>query len=555
MKHFSTLLLALGLSATCAVGENVTVVMKDGTAHKYSAESLSEIYFREVEPQPDEVVFQNVDIKTFSSGNAELDLSTADGDVACEIDLYGTEDTIYLEPGVYSVNSSNEPFTIDPYWTEVTINDYPSSVVGGYVNVAIGAEGYELPEGVDPTHVYNILVNLELESGETVIGRYVGKLPSYSPWLEATLSSAYYLSLPQPKGQFYVKMNDLNWKYEMAMIFVADPSATTLPSGTYTLNDFASTGSLLPGSYVDGYGPNFNAHLSAGSKVIVTEAGGQYNMVLNLILDNGCEANFTFNGQITGTPQFESSTPEGVEFSGLDMTVYSNKNIGLVFSNPETSESIAFDLYEPNSSSYLQPGIYPIGGSGDFYIDPGIGYTYFLYSNNEKVAFKSGTLTISRDGSVYTFELDAILDDDDSTEVKMWHIGTLPTFGPEVNIDLVAAEYLSNPRPAGNFYIKFHDSNWKCEMALDMYANPGCTVLPSGVYDYSTSGEPGTFGSQSYVQLYNPASYNNLVDGSTVTVYTDEEGNYQFEMNLIFEDGREATITYEGEITGNPVFE
>ncbi len=36
MKHLSTLLLAVGLSGFCAMAQNVTVVMKDGTSHKFT---------------------------------------------------------------------------------------------------------------------------------------------------------------------------------------------------------------------------------------------------------------------------------------------------------------------------------------------------------------------------------------------------------------------------------------------------------------------------------------------------------------------------------------
>lgn len=38
MKHLPTLLLALGLSAAAATAQNVTVMMKDGTTHKFNAD-------------------------------------------------------------------------------------------------------------------------------------------------------------------------------------------------------------------------------------------------------------------------------------------------------------------------------------------------------------------------------------------------------------------------------------------------------------------------------------------------------------------------------------
>lgn len=60
MKHFSTMLLALGLAAFSAAGQNVTVIMKDGTSHKFNADYLSELSFKDVQQGPETVEFKSI---------------------------------------------------------------------------------------------------------------------------------------------------------------------------------------------------------------------------------------------------------------------------------------------------------------------------------------------------------------------------------------------------------------------------------------------------------------------------------------------------------------
>ena len=67
------------------------------------------------------------------------------------------------------------------------------------------------------------------------------------------------------KGEFYVKMNDADWNYEMVVDFFADADAAKLPAGTYTysaenkpgtfgakscLNTYSQSGQTYPAAYV-----------------------------------------------------------------------------------------------------------------------------------------------------------------------------------------------------------------------------------------------------------------------------------------------------------------
>lgn len=105
----------------------------------------------------------------------------------------------------------------------------------------------------------------------------------------------------------------------MAMVFCADPDTRELPEGTYTLGDFASPGTLLSASYVNSYGPYFHCTLLEGSKVTVTRNGDTYDITMNLLLSDGRTADFTFSGEISGTPSFEGDNDIEVECPEIDL--------------------------------------------------------------------------------------------------------------------------------------------------------------------------------------------------------------------------------------------
>lgn len=561
MKRLYSLLLALGIGSASLLAQTVTVFMKDNTVHKYNAEYLSKIAVREVAPTPDEVEFKTIDLNVYSYGNVTVTMENEN--VKCVVDLYGTEDALFLQPGVYNVDGSRTQFTVDPAYSQVTMGDETSKPASGSVTVSYGA-------GANPSifreasndHDYTINVDLELENGKKLVGKYVGELPSYTPWINVQLTQASYNENPQPAGQFYVKLQDANWHYDMALIFMADPTATTLPAGTYRLSDIANPGSLLSASYVDGYGPNFNTTLLEGSEVIVTKDGDNYHMDMALRLSDGRDANFTFDGTISGTPTFQGAEPPepiSVEAATLDMEVWNSSNITLRFYSADNSQRVDLDTYLPHGSAYLPTGVYNVGGYDTPRVDTDVKYTYYAATdadnNNTKTGLLSGTLTVTREGLVYTFVLDAILDDGYNTPLNMTYTGTLPKFSPEeISAALSGASYNVNAQPTGQFYVKFNDADWNYNIAIVFAADESATVLPAGTYTPSDTTTPGSILASSYVEGYSPYFNCSLAEGSEVTVALDGD-NYNINMNLKLSDGRDASFTYEGPISGTPTFQ
>lgn len=537
MKHLSTMLLAMGLITASASAQNVTVVMKDGTNHTFNADYLSEISFRDVPKGPETVVLESLLVEPYSNGNVTLTFKNAEGNIECVTDLYGPKDTAWLRTGVYTVSGTNDAYTIDPAYSSVKIDGETKQITAGQLDVTL--------EG----HVYSFAIELTLDDGSVFKGSYAGELDKYVQWLKATLNKASYNENPQQSGNFYVKFSDADWKYEMALVFVGNPSDTELAPGAYSYSDAAMPGTISPASYVDTYNPNANLRLVSGSKVVVEKNGANYDITMNLVLDDGRTADFTFNGEITGTPTFDTPNPDVMVFDSLNVTPYGRGNTTLELTmTSDPSVKLTLDCYGSESASYFETGTYIVGAETGLYIDNDAFYSN-LKEGSASTGLSSGKMTVTRDGAVYTLDIDVNLVD--GRNIKATYTGILNAFSPITVFEVTSAEYNDNVRPAGNMYVKFRDADWICTVALDLFTDKDAKVLPAGTYVYSTENTPGTFSSKSYIET-NTTNY--LKEGSTVTV-TEEGGVYTVKMTLVKDNGTEAIVNFNGEISGAPVFE
>ena len=92
----------------------------------------------------------------------------------------------------------------------------------------------------------------------------------------------------------------------MAIDFMSKADATVLPAGTYTYSADGGEMTFSSKSYLDLYNPypSSNNRFKTGT-ITVTEEGGNYNIAMDLTLEDGRTANLTYSGTISGTPTFE----------------------------------------------------------------------------------------------------------------------------------------------------------------------------------------------------------------------------------------------------------
>ncbi len=295
-NYYKTFLAALAIGTLGASAQTVTVVLNDGTQHAFSAERIKEMTFKENQPQAPQIALTQVDVENYGTTNVGLTLKDAYGDNEFLFDLYQPS-APYLQAGKYVVGAS-EGFHIDA--SNVNYTYYKSN---GTANAIKSGEVEITNEG----SVYTILIDVTIENGNQVRGKFIGELNKFSQYINVELSAMNYNTNPQPKGSFYVKGNDTNWDSEVAFVFFADPAATHLPAGTYTYAETNAAGTFNQQSYLNVNRVELKP--ATGSEIKVEgEAGKEQNISMNIITADGLHVNATFKGTISGTPEFSGAT-------------------------------------------------------------------------------------------------------------------------------------------------------------------------------------------------------------------------------------------------------
>lgn len=521
--------------AASALGQNVIVVMNDGTSHKFNADYIKEIRFAE-DQEENSILFTDIYLNNYGGGNFNMRLTDASGENSADLDMWCPYESTSLPVGVYEVNESGAVFTVDPSWSSLIIGGEAAELASGSVTVSLEGK------------TYTVTVDVQSTDGKSLNGVYSGTPSAFTPWLDLAMEKSWYVENEQAPGDFYVKFDGNGGNWDMAVLFTADTADTYLPEGTFTYSETRAPFTFGPASYLDMYRPYSTNRFLPGSEITVKKDGDNYVITMNMNLADGRTADITYNGQISGTPTFSQPETETIVFDSMSYGYYGSGNFCPIFFYEDIA--LQFDMYGPDSA-YLLPGTYTVGATEGNYIDTS---DWSSYSVGDQITLlSSGTVTISDNDGVYTFDIDIVLAN--GMPVKAWYEGKIGgVFSSVVFVDADYAAYNDNPRPAGEFYVKFNAMNPYAETAFDIFGDTEASTLPAGKYVYSTENTPGTFGQKSYVEFFGPYSNNRMKEGSEINVAV--EGNvYTVEMTLLFEDGRTTYLKYNGEIEGAPVFE
>lgn len=401
---------------------------------------------------------------------------------------------------------------------------------------------------------------MTLDDGSNVKGTFTGNIPNYGNRnFSATLTAAKYNTNPQDKGTFYVTLNDANYRIEMAVVFNAAEDATVLPEGEYTYSANGGAGTFTQASYLTIYRPSNDYKMQEGSKVKVTKSGDTYTLTMDLNIDIAGKENasrkatVTYTGEISGTPAFKDDKPvTEYTFTSISDKGYTG-SVELTMATASGDASFYLTLYGADGSTYMSPGTYEVkAGETPFTVDTDQWYSNVTIAGVQHT-LTAGNVTVEENGRGYTIVANLTLDDGSS--VKGTYTGELPSYGKYITKTLNVANYNENPQNKGTFYITGNDEKWDVELAIVFKAAEDATVLPEGSYTYSADATAaGTFGgSESYVTTYGPYVRNNITEGSTINV-TKSGDAYTLNMDLKLDNGRIATLTYTGEISGTPSF-
>lgn len=247
-------------------------------------------------PEPDGVKLTEVDETVYGSGNVSITLKNDEYTV--ELDMYGSSDAKYMEPGTYVVGADSGFYIGNDQWSSF------SQTVDGVTTTKSLKSGTVTVSEKDGE--YTFLIDITLEDDTTFKGWYIGALSAYGSVITRDMTKAEYNDTPRNPGNIYVKFQNDNWD-AVALDFYVDAEATTLPAGTYTYGDRSTeAGTFGWNSYAElnlGYGDASN-RLAAGSEVTVEKEDQNYTVTMHLILESGRVLNATYTGEIDGTPVF-----------------------------------------------------------------------------------------------------------------------------------------------------------------------------------------------------------------------------------------------------------
>lgn len=526
--------------------QQVIVTNTEGVSTKFSANRVESITFTNVEnPTPETVQFTKAEV--FGTSSCTYLTLTEESGNYFETYICSANGVSFLSEGVFTPNPENIPMTFDSdkRYTYLKEGETTTGVASGTITVSRAAK------------IYTIVLDLVLEGERIYKGQYVGELPNYSPIMTAECQSAEgYDNNGRVAGEYYVKMHDADWKWDIVFDFYADPSTTMLPAGTYTYSDTPAAGNYGPNSSISCYGPNFS--LKPMSPITVTYEDNDYEITGVFTDEVGREVTVHYSGKIEFPDPILPPLAE-VTFTGFEQIGDYGRNVTIAFTSEDGNTILQLDVYREEDNDYLDEGEYKISYSHDGYtinIDEGYSFVKFEATKEPtKVGFRSGTMKVSREEKIYTLLFDFILVD--GRRQQGCYVGELEGFYPEKELPLDNPSNVKlvevNNKIDGEFYLKANDAQWVYEMVLDLYADPTATTLPSGRYNVGNTRTAGTLYStenvsaSSRVDLYSPYNYtSHYGEGSYVDVsYEGEEIVLDIHLILTF-TGKEINLHYKG---------
>lgn len=237
----------------------------------------------------------------YSAGaNWTLTLTDAEGNTAV-LDLYiDPANAMYLPANEFTVADGSAPGTLS--------NDsrYSYLMIGGEKLAFEEGDLIVEPDPEEETENGGVFYHIEgqLTAGGRLFslffdGEMAGTTNPNAP-VEIVCSNAVLMDIndPQP-GEFYVKLNDADWKYEIVFDFQASAEAAYLPSNTYSMD----WGTLLPKTGLTGYNGAPTADALTECEIEVMFEDNVYTIEANAVGDNGTKFHIVYEGKIENMPE------------------------------------------------------------------------------------------------------------------------------------------------------------------------------------------------------------------------------------------------------------
>ena len=240
---------------------------------------------------------------------------------------------------------------------------------------------------------------------------------------------------------------------------------------------------------------------------------------------------------------------------------YTAVNYFVTFNDEVNGHILNADFYVAEGAEYLTSGEYTLGGFNAGEISAA--YTSFMFTltDHSTTTFSSGSLNVVATPNEETrevyYEITGSLHFADGNSVELSYSGNINGISlPEVVEGAPEGAYVFEVSPAtnipkrvhgsnlqaGEYYIKFYDSNWN-ELTIDLFVDPtlcnnGSDALPAGTY----STADGSFDTYSNISLYNPYFSGNFTEAELKV--TAEGDTYTFTLLGTVVSGATEKVVY-----------
>ncbi len=495
-------------------------------------------------PEPVKLTLVSADRTSGSDGNFFIRFKDAEDKHIMEVDFYAAADAKYLPAGTYTVSAEDQPGQIGSHYSRI---QFAEQSADEWIKFTEGTAEVAIAE--DETYTFKM--SFTLTDGVVVEAEYTGEVANMSTSLVIDLTATEAVRIHEDKdaGEFYIKLTDGYKTMDgIGLDLYAEASAETLPAGVYTVGEGTEPGTATKKSYAAPYSPTYTSRYFASGTVTVSVEGDVYTFEIDVVDTEGA----IIKGHYTG--EVKDMKPALV----IDLTateavrIHEDKDAGEFYikltDGYKTMDGIGLDLYAEASAETLPAGVYTVGEG----TEPGTAtkksYAAPYSPTYTSRYFASGTVTVSVEGDVYTFEIDVV--DTEGAIIKGHYTGEVKDMKPALVIDLTATEAvrIHEDKDAGEFYIKLTDGYKTMDgIGLDLYAEASAETLPAGVYTVGEGTEPGTATKKSYAAPYSPTYTSRYFASGTVTVSVEGDV-YTFEIDVVDTEGAIIKGHYTGEV-------
>lgn len=236
-------------------------------------------------------VYQEAMGENYGGTNYGVTLKDADGNTL-SLDMYCDKNK-FLPAGVYQVGASEgQRIGTNPSYSNYKKGDKTYALKAGMVDVKVDMEA----------KTYRMDADMKLDNDSVISWRYEGTIDGiaiFDEWNIAPVACKRVETRDPLPGEFYFRLNDNDWTFEMVLQLFGNADDKELQPGTYTFATTNAAGTIGAKSSIDLYSQPVAGGYFKSGKAVVSKTDGKYKIEMDLATEDGQRYVGTFEGEIT----------------------------------------------------------------------------------------------------------------------------------------------------------------------------------------------------------------------------------------------------------------